>query len=105
MPHPSRQGHPTSFKVAIGDNIAVNTLIGMRMICPAKFSLDLKDNAINSGILDTKPFPVTYKQTNCLLLNFASIMNSAEKTLLTLSKPHVSTETIKACITQAFPSM
>jgi uncharacterized Zn finger protein (UPF0148 family) len=58
MPYPSKQGHPTSFKVAIGDNVAVNTLIGMSMICPAKFSLDLEDNVINSGILDAEPFPV-----------------------------------------------
>ena len=53
MPYPSKQGHPTSFKVAIGDNVAVNTFIGMSMIRPAKFSLDLEDNLIENGILDT----------------------------------------------------
>jgi hypothetical protein len=103
MPHAKKKGHPTSFKVAIGDNVVVNTLIGMSMICPAKFSLDLKDDVINSGILDAEPFPVTYKQTNRSLPNFASITNLVEQTLVTLSQPHVSIETIKACITQAFP--
>jgi hypothetical protein len=104
MPYPSKQGHPTSFKVAIGDNVAVNTLIGMSMIRPAKFSLDLEDNVIDSGILDAEPFLVTYKQTTRSLPNFASVTNSsAEQTLVTLANPHVSIDTIKACITQAFP--
>jgi hypothetical protein len=105
MPHPSKQGHPTSFKVAIGNNVAVNTLIGMSMIGPAKFSLDLEDNVIDSGILDAEPFPVTYKQTNCSLPNFASVTHSTEQTLVTQSQGHVSAGTIQACITQAFPTM
>jgi hypothetical protein len=121
MPHTSKEGHPTSFKVAIGDNVAVNTLIGMSMIRPAKFSLDLEDDVIDSGILDTTPFPVTYKQTNHSLPNFASLKDSSEQTLATFTKPqvsfadsvnaikscikpHVSMDTIKACIAQAFPT-
>jgi hypothetical protein len=103
MPHPSKQGHPTSFKVAIGNNVAVNTLIGMSMIWPAKFSLDLEDNVIDSGILDTEPFPVTYKQTNRSLPNFAAATSSAGQTLVTFTSPHVSMDTIQACIAQAFP--
>jgi hypothetical protein len=104
MPYPSKQGHPTSFKVAIGDNVAVNTLIGMSMIRPAKFSLDLEDNVIDSGILDTEPFPVIYKQTNRSLPNLSALSSdSSNRTLTTFSKPHVSIETIKTCIEQAFP--
>jgi hypothetical protein len=76
----------------------------MNMIRPAKFSLDLEDNVIDSGILDAEPFPVTYKQTTRSLPNFTSITNSsAEQTLVILANPHVSIETIEACITQAFP--
>jgi uncharacterized Zn finger protein (UPF0148 family) len=103
MPHASKQGHPTSFKVAIGDNVAVNTLIGMSMIRPAKFSLDLEDNLIDNGILDTEPFPVTYKQTNRSLPNLASLGNSSEQSLATFSQNHVTMETIKTCIAEAFP--
>jgi uncharacterized Zn finger protein (UPF0148 family) len=103
MPHPSKQGQPTSFKVAIGDNVAVNTLIGMSMIRPAKFSLDLEDNVIDNGILDTKPFPVTYKQTTRALPNLTSVTNSSEQTLATFSQAHVSIETIQSCISNAFP--
>jgi uncharacterized Zn finger protein (UPF0148 family) len=105
MPYPSKQGHPTSFKVAIGDNVAVNTLIGMSMIRPAKFSLDLEDNVIDSGILDTEPFPVTYKQTNRSLPNFSATSSSSEQTLATFAEAHVSMEEIQACISQVFPSM
>jgi hypothetical protein len=101
----SKQGHPTSFKVAIGDNVAVNTLIGMSMIRPAKFSLDLEDDVIDSGILNTEPFPVTYKQTSHSLPNLASITNSLEHTLATFTEPFVSLDIIKTCIAQAFPSM
>ena len=104
MPHPSKQGQPTSFKVAIGDNVAVNTLIGMSMIRPAKFSLDLEDNVIDNGILDTEPFPVTYRQTTRSLPNLASLTNSSEQTLASFSRPHVTFETIESCSTQAFPS-
>lgn len=104
MPCASKQGHPTSFKIAIGDNTAVNTLIGMSMICPAKFSLDLEDDVIDSGILNAEPFPVTYKQINRLLPNFAAGMSSGEDTLVTVTQPHVSMDTIKACIAQAFPT-
>jgi uncharacterized Zn finger protein (UPF0148 family) len=103
MPHPSKQGHPTSFKVAIGDNVAVNTLIGMSMIRPAKFSLDLEDDLIHKGILDTEPFPVTFKQTTRSLPNLASVTNSSEHALATFSQAHVAIETIHACIAQAFP--
>jgi hypothetical protein len=103
IPYPSKQGHPTSFKVAIGDNVAVNTLIGMSMIRPAKFSLDLEDNIIDNGILDTEPFPVTFKQTTRSLPNMAQVTNSSDHTLASLTKSHVSLETIQACIAQAFP--
>jgi hypothetical protein len=104
MPHTSKQGHPTSFKVAIGDNVAVNTLLGMSMIRPAKFSLDLEDDVIDSGILDTEPFPVTFKQTNRSMPNLASVTDlNAHSLATTLDFPHVSLETIHSCITQAFP--
>jgi hypothetical protein len=63
MPYLSKSGSATSFKVAIGPNIAVNTIIGMSMIKAGKFSLDVKDNIIDSGILDTSPFTVIYKPT------------------------------------------
>ena len=78
----------------------------MSMIRPAKFSLDLEDNVIDSGILAMVPFPVTYKQTNRSLPNLASINNSTAHTLATnIIHPHVSLKTIQACISQAFPSM
>jgi hypothetical protein len=59
MPYMSAQGSATSFKVAIGPNVAVNTIIGMSMIRAGKCSLDIQDDMIDLGILDTTPFPVT----------------------------------------------
>ena len=93
-----------SFKVVIGDNVAVNTLIGMSMIRPGKFSLNLEDNVIDSGVLDTEPFPVTYKQTNRSLPNLSALgTDTNNRTLKASLIPHVSIKSIKACITQAFP--
>jgi hypothetical protein len=56
MSHTSKQGHSTSFKVVIGDNVAVNTLLGTSVIHPGKFSLDLEDNVIDLDILNMEPF-------------------------------------------------
>jgi hypothetical protein len=75
------------------------------MTRPAKFSLDLEDNVIDSGILDTEPFPVTYKQTNRSLPNFSATSSSSEQTLATFAEAHVSMDEIQACISQVFPSM
>ncbi len=60
MPFLTKEGHKTTLKIALGFNVSVNTIIVMPIIRPAKLSLDLVDNVVKSGILDTKPFLVIY---------------------------------------------
>ena len=58
MPLKTKQGHATSFKVALGDGVGVNTILGMSIICADKLNLDMEDNIATSGISDCPPFPV-----------------------------------------------
>jgi hypothetical protein len=104
MPYMSTQGSATSFKVDIGPNVAVNTIIGMSMIQAGKFSsLDVKDNMIDSGVLYTTPFKVTYKPTIRSLPSSLTSSNDYSKTFATISEDtHVHSSTIQACIIEAF---
>jgi hypothetical protein len=101
MPYLSKAGTATSFKIAIGPNVAVNTIIGMSMIKAGKLSLDVEDDLIDSGVLETNPFKVIYKPTVRAMPNTLN-SNDENKTLLTDSDNHVSIETINACSSQAF---
>ena len=70
IPLRTKQGHATSFKVALGDGVGVKTIMGMSIICPAKLNLDVVDDVLTSGILDCVPFPVTYKSVQKSMPNF-----------------------------------
>jgi hypothetical protein len=77
--------------------ISVNTIMGMSMIKPAKLSLDLNDNAIDPGVLDTEPVPVTYKQTIKSIPDFQNLEASG-KSLVTETIPaRISIEDIRKC--------
>jgi hypothetical protein len=103
MPYLSKSGSATSFKVAIGPNVAVNTIIGASMIKAGKFSLDIEDGIIDSGVLDTSPFTVVYKPTVRAMPNTLN-SHDGKRTLHIKQDDHVSIETINACSIQAFPS-
>jgi hypothetical protein len=53
LPFRTKEGHRTTLKIALGHHVSVNTIIGMPMIKPAKLSLDLTDNVVKAGVLDT----------------------------------------------------
>jgi hypothetical protein len=63
LPYKSKEGYETTLKIALGESISVNTIMGMSMLKPAKLSMDLNDHVIDPGVLDTEPFPITYKST------------------------------------------
>jgi hypothetical protein len=60
LPFLTKEGHRTTLKIALGKVVLVNTIIGMPMIKPAKLSSNLIDDVVESGVLDTEPFPVIY---------------------------------------------
>jgi hypothetical protein len=81
LPYTTRAGHRTTLKIALGKLVSVNTIIGMPIIGPAQLSLDLKDNVVESGILDCEPFPVTYRPTSQSKPDFKAVHSDNTKLL------------------------
>jgi hypothetical protein len=68
------------------------------MIKPAKFSLDLSDNVVEAGILDTEPFPVIYCPTIRSALDFSKVNSDNAKLLVTDSSlDHITADEARAC--------
>ena len=59
------QGRTVTFKVAISPNIIVNTTIGVPVIKPSGLSLDVTNDIITPGLLETETFKVIFKNTSC----------------------------------------
>jgi hypothetical protein len=63
------------------------------MIRPAKLSLDLVDDVVESGVLDTEPFPVAYRPTIRSIPDFSKTNSDSNKLLLTHSSlDHITAE-------------
>jgi hypothetical protein len=77
----------------------VNTIIGMPMIKPAKLSLDLIESVVESGVLDTEPFPVIYRPTIQSKPDFSKIGSNDTKLLTTNSDKydHITSSDATAC--------
>jgi hypothetical protein len=102
MPIKTTQGHATSFKVALGEGVGVNTIMGMSMIRPGKFTLDVEDDVVTSGVLDCSPFPVTYKSVQRTMPNFDnSDKNSTVLSTVNKNDENVK-ELVKSCIKDTF---
>jgi hypothetical protein len=98
LPFLTKEGHRTTLKIALGKSVLVNTIIRMPMIRPAKLSLDLVDNVVESGVLDTKLFPVAYRPTIQSTTDFSKTNSDSNKLLLThLTLGHITTEDATAC--------
>jgi hypothetical protein len=78
LPHKSKEGYQTTLKIALGEMVSVNTIMGMSMTKPAKLSLDLNDNVVDPGVLDTEPFRLLTNQPSDLLRT-SKIWNPLEK--------------------------
>jgi hypothetical protein len=98
LPFLTKEGHKTSIKIALGKDVSVNTILGLPTIRPAKMSLDLSDNVVESGVLDTEPFPVLFRPTSVSTPDFSNI-NSGSTSLLIIEATydHVSIKDIQAC--------
>jgi hypothetical protein len=98
LPFPTMEGHRTTLKIALGKMVSVNTIIGMPMIGPAKLSLDLIDNVVDSGILDCEPFPVTFRPTSQSKPDFSKVNSDDTKLLATnTTTDHIRSEDAAAC--------
>ena len=98
MPFLTKEGHKTTLNIALGNNVSVNTIIGMPMIRPAQLSFDLVDNVVESGILDTEPFPVIFRPTIQSAPDFSNITSDDPKLFAaTTDFEHITTADVKAC--------
>ena len=61
LPYSTRDGLPTSLKIAVGPHVAVNVTLGMSFMHAAKMVIDLNDDVIESKFLECSPFPITCK--------------------------------------------
>jgi hypothetical protein len=99
MPFLTKEGHKTTLKIALGNQVSVNTIIGMPMIRPAKLSFDLVDNVVEPGILDTEPFPVIFRPTIQSAPDFSTVASDDPKLFITNQNfDHVTSSAVKACI-------
>ena len=94
------QGMNATMKVALGEGVGINTILGISMIKPAKLSLDLENEVVTPGVLKCAPFPVTFKSAIRSVPNFTDSTGS-ELTVLTnvTDYPHVTEECVDECIT------
>jgi hypothetical protein len=99
LPFRTKEGHRTMLKIALGHHVSVNTIIGMPMIKPAKLSLNLSDNVVKAGVLDTEPFPVIYRPTIRSAPDFSQVHYDGAKLLVTDSPlDHITAdEASRAC--------
>jgi hypothetical protein len=82
MPYKSKSGNAMSIKFALGKHVGVNSIIGNSTIRSAKMSMDAVDEVVDSGVLDTKPFEITYRRTNKKMPNFANMNDSGSNAFL-----------------------
>ena len=89
LPMKTKDGTPTSLKIALGNKVSVNTILGLSTIKSAKMSLDLDANVIVSKILDHEPFGIQFKPTSkgipnldqVNITNLTSLMNGNDKSI------------------------
>jgi hypothetical protein len=83
MPYRSKAGgSETSIKFALGKNVGVNSILSNSTIRAAKMSMDVVDEVVDAGVLDTVPFPIFYRRTMKGLPNFANMDKGGTNTFL-----------------------
>ena len=70
------------FKVALGNGVAMNTIIGLPFLHNTDSVIDLKDNVMSSGHLNCLPFKLVYETTAITTPpNFEAIRKSIRKSI------------------------
>eukprot|EP00957_Ditylum_brightwellii_P188135 14322561-Ditylum_brightwellii.AAC.1 len=101
LPMKTKSSNQVSIKIAIGEKVAVNTIIGMSVIKAAKWSLDLEDEVIDPGIFKTEPFKVYFKPTKRMVPHFG---HEDSRTKVLTIKNMVSADIVEQCINEVFNS-
>ncbi len=64
LPHKTSDGNDSSFMVATGLNVMVNTIIGLPFIKGTGMIIDTVDNVAECKYLNCPPFPIDYRRTS-----------------------------------------
>jgi hypothetical protein len=65
LPYFRKKGTPTTFMVAVGPNVTVNTILGLPFIKQTKMIVDAADQVAELCALDALPFPIDFRRTQC----------------------------------------
>jgi hypothetical protein len=111
-PYFTREGAPTTFLVAVGPNVTVNTILGLPFIQQTKMIIDAADQVAELHSLDAPPFPIDFRCAQCSVptivapkdpvnaSHFTDIIREIAniESLFTVSKPDAPNPTIPPVI-------
>ena len=82
MPYKTNTHVSSSTKFAIGNEVAVNAIIGMSFIKAAQLKIDLVDDVVESNLLIMDPIKIVYKRPTKHMPNNIDGTNMETATLL-----------------------
>jgi hypothetical protein len=62
LPYLTKDGSPTSFVVATGPQVSVNTVLGLPLITATGMIIDYIDNVVEAKHLDCPPFKIEFRR-------------------------------------------
>jgi hypothetical protein len=65
LPYFTKDGNATTFMVAVGPNITVNTILDLPFIKQTKMIVDAADQVAELLALDALPFPISFRRAQC----------------------------------------
>ncbi len=65
LPYLTKERNTTTFMVAVGPNITVNTILGLPFIKQTKMIVDAVDQVAELCALDALPFPINFRRAQC----------------------------------------
>ncbi len=65
LPYFTKEGTPTTFMVAVGPNVTVNTILGLPFIKQTKMIVNVADQVAELRALDALPFPIGFRRAQC----------------------------------------
>jgi hypothetical protein len=65
LPYFRKEGNTTTFMVAVGPNITVNTILGLPFIKQTKMIVGAADQVAELCALDALPFPISFCRVQC----------------------------------------
>jgi hypothetical protein len=72
LPYITHKGAPTTFFVAVGPNVTVNTILGLSFIQQTKMIIDAVDQVAELCSLDAPPFPINFHCAQCSVPNIGA---------------------------------